>query len=59
LRRTDDLLRHRVSRNANEEDARHLTVCSSEPCVGDDSGIAGADHHDVTESRSAEGPAAR
>jgi CRP/FNR family cyclic AMP-dependent transcriptional regulator len=26
LRRTDDLLRHRVSRNANEEDARHLTL---------------------------------
>ena len=26
LRRTDDLLRHRVSRNANEEDAAHLTV---------------------------------
>lgn len=25
LRRTDDLLRHRVSRNANEEDAAHLT----------------------------------
>src|SRR5947207_9699362 len=26
LRRTDDLLRHRVSRNANEEDARHLKL---------------------------------
>jgi CRP/FNR family transcriptional regulator, cyclic AMP receptor protein len=26
LRRTDDLLRHRVSRNANEEDARNLTL---------------------------------
>src|SRR5437764_7338133 len=26
LRRTDDLLRHRVSRNANEEDARQLTL---------------------------------
>jgi CRP/FNR family cyclic AMP-dependent transcriptional regulator len=26
LRRTDDLLRHRVSRNANEEDAAHLTL---------------------------------
>ncbi len=26
LRRTDDLLRHRVSRNANEEDAKHLTL---------------------------------
>jgi CRP/FNR family cyclic AMP-dependent transcriptional regulator len=26
LRRTDDLLRHRVSRNANEEEAAHLTV---------------------------------
>ena len=26
LRRTDDLLRHRVSRNANEEDARTLTL---------------------------------
>lgn len=26
LRRTDDLLRHRVSRNANEESARNLTV---------------------------------
>jgi uncharacterized membrane protein len=26
LRRTDDLLRHRVSRNANEEDAAHLTM---------------------------------
>jgi CRP/FNR family transcriptional regulator, cyclic AMP receptor protein len=25
LRRTDDLLRHRISRNANEEDARNLT----------------------------------
>ena len=25
LRRTDDLLRHRISRNANEEDARSLT----------------------------------
>jgi CRP/FNR family transcriptional regulator, cyclic AMP receptor protein len=26
LRRTDDLLRHRVSRNANEEDAKQLTL---------------------------------
>ena len=26
LRRTDDLLRHRVSRNANEEDAKHVTL---------------------------------
>src|SRR5260370_24130210 len=26
LRRTDDLLRHRVSRNANEEDAKTLTM---------------------------------
>ena len=26
LRRTDELLRHRVSRNANEEDAAHLTL---------------------------------
>ena len=26
LRRTDDLLRHRVSRNANEEEAAHLTM---------------------------------
>src|SRR6266513_337806 len=26
LRRTDDLLRHRISRNANEEDARHLKL---------------------------------
>ncbi len=26
LRRTDDLLRHRVSRNVNEEDAAHLTM---------------------------------
>jgi len=26
LRRTDELLRHRVSRNANEEDARNLTL---------------------------------
>lgn len=26
LRRTDDLLRHRVSRNANEESARHYTM---------------------------------
>ena len=26
LRRTDDLLRHRVSRNANEEDAKNLTL---------------------------------
>jgi uncharacterized membrane protein len=26
LRRTDNLLRHRVSRNANEEDAAHLTM---------------------------------
>jgi CRP/FNR family transcriptional regulator, cyclic AMP receptor protein len=26
LRRTDELLRHRVSRNANEEDAAHLTM---------------------------------
>jgi CRP/FNR family cyclic AMP-dependent transcriptional regulator len=26
LRRTDDLLRHRVSRNANEEDARNVTL---------------------------------
>lgn len=26
LRRTDNLLRHRVSRNANEEDAAHLTL---------------------------------
>ena len=26
LRRTDDLLRHRVSRNANEEEQAHLTV---------------------------------
>jgi CRP/FNR family transcriptional regulator, cyclic AMP receptor protein len=26
LRRTDDLLRHRISRNANEEDARNLTL---------------------------------
>ncbi len=26
LRRTDDLLRHRVSRNANEEEAAHLTL---------------------------------
>src|SRR6266480_5675229 len=26
LRRTDDLLRHRISRNANEEDAKHLTL---------------------------------
>src|SRR5947207_5622744 len=26
LRRTDDLLRHRVSRNANEEDARQVTL---------------------------------
>jgi uncharacterized membrane protein len=26
LRRTDDLLRHRISRNANEEDARQLTL---------------------------------
>lgn len=26
LRRTDELLRHRVSRNANEEDAKHLTL---------------------------------
>jgi CRP/FNR family cyclic AMP-dependent transcriptional regulator len=26
LRRTDDLLRHRVSRNANEEDARNLAL---------------------------------
>ena len=25
LRRTDELLRHRISRNANEEDARNLT----------------------------------
>ena len=26
LRRTDELLRHRVSRNVNEEDAAHLTL---------------------------------
>jgi CRP/FNR family transcriptional regulator, cyclic AMP receptor protein len=26
LRRTDDLLRHRISRNANEEDARSMTL---------------------------------
>ena len=26
LRRTDEMLRHRISRNANEEDAAHLTV---------------------------------
>src|SRR5213596_565834 len=26
LRRTDDLLRHRVSRNANEEDAKNVTL---------------------------------
>src|SRR5205814_10011165 len=26
LRGSDDLLRHRVSRNANEEDAKHLTL---------------------------------
>ena len=32
LRRTDDLLRHRVSRNANEEDARHLTFAD---CAAD------------------------
>ena len=29
LRRTDDLLRHRVSRNANEEDARQLTLADA------------------------------
>jgi CRP/FNR family cyclic AMP-dependent transcriptional regulator len=29
LRRTDDLLRHRISRNANEEDARTLTFADS------------------------------
>ena len=31
LRRTDDLLRHRVSRNANEEDAARRTFATARP----------------------------
>ena len=105
LRRTDDLLRHRVSRNANEEDARNLTLadraadkiaqfggswkfisaslafyfvldCGSIPgllqrqgfdvfpfvllnlVIGMMAALSGAHHHDVAESRSAEGPVA-